>query len=90
MAHAREQHPMLRRLEKQVEQADWLVTKRPQSRMPDVSVYGGYTREAGREGAWAGLSIPTPVWSQRQGEVASALGAKQRQEGEWFLIRNDL
>ena len=90
MAHAREQHPMLRRLEKQVEQADWLVTKERQSRMPDVSVYGGYTREAGREGAWAGLSIPTPVWSQRQGEVASALGAKRRQEGEWFLIRNDL
>jgi cobalt-zinc-cadmium efflux system outer membrane protein len=90
VTRAREQHPTLRRLEKQVEQADWLVTKERQSRMPDVSVYGGYTREAGREGAWAGLSIPTPVWYQRQGEVAAALGAKRRQEGEWYLIRNDL
>jgi outer membrane protein, heavy metal efflux system len=90
VARARDHHPTIRRLQKLVEQADWTVTKERQSRMPDVSLYGGYTREAGREGAWAGLSVPTPIWYQRQGEVATALGAKRRQEGELFLIRNDL
>lgn len=90
VARARDLHPTIRRLQKLVEQADRTVIKERQSRMPDVSLYGGYTREAGREGAWAGLSVPTPIWYQRQGEVATALGVKRRQEGDLFLIRNDL
>jgi cobalt-zinc-cadmium efflux system outer membrane protein len=38
-----------------------------------------YTREYGREGFDVGLSVPAPLWYQRQGEIAGSLGAKRRE-----------
>lgn len=89
-ARALEQHPTLRRLDSLVEQADRTVEFERQARVPNLTVNGGYWREIGREAFVAGLSVPTPVWYQRQGEIVTALGTKRRSEAELLRARNEL
>lgn len=83
-------HPAIERGMRQVEQADRTVEFERQARVPDVTVSGSYFREIGREAYWAGLSVPTPVWYQRQGEIQTAFGDKRRGEAELLRIRNEL
>jgi cobalt-zinc-cadmium efflux system outer membrane protein len=85
-----EQHPSLERLVKLVQQAEHSVAFEQHSRVPNITVNGSYWREIGREAVSAGLSIPTPIWYQRQGEITSALGAKRREEASLFRARNEL
>ncbi|MGQ0812529.1 MAG: TolC family protein [Nitrospiraceae bacterium] len=87
---AMEQHPALLRLTRLVEQADRTMEFERQARVPNVTVNGSYVREIGREAVLAGVSLPTPIWYQRQGEIAAALGAKRREEAELFRTRNEL
>lgn len=90
ITRAVEQHPTLRRLQSLVERADLTVVEEQQSRVPDVTVFGGFAREIGREAVVAGVSVPTPLWYRRQGEITAALGAKRKNEAELFLARNEL
>lgn len=90
IARAWEQHPLTRRLNRQVEQADHQVVHEQQSRIPNVTVSGQYHREAGDEAFTAGLSVPVPVWYRQQGEIASAYGAKRRAEADLVHARADL
>lgn len=89
-ARAAEQHPTLRRLTKLVEQAEFSAILERESRIPNVTVQGSYHREAGDESVIAGLSIPLPLWYQRQGEIETALGAKHRAEAERLRAQNEL
>ncbi|MFO0775323.1 MAG: TolC family protein [Nitrospiraceae bacterium] len=89
-ARTLDQHPSLSRLAKQVEQADSTAEFHRQARTPDVTVQGSYWREVGREALTANLSVPIPLWYQRQGEIASALGARRKEEAELFRARNEL
>ena len=89
-ARALEQHPTLRRLTKQVEQAEFRAILERESRIPNVTVQGSYHREAGDEAVTAGLSIPIPLWYQRQGEIETAKGAKHRAEAERLRVQNEL
>jgi cobalt-zinc-cadmium efflux system outer membrane protein len=89
-ARALEQHPTLRRLTKQVEQAEFRAILEQESRIPNVTVQGSYHREAGDESIIAGLSFPIPLWYQRQGEIETARGAKHRAEAERLRVRNEL
>ncbi len=89
-ARALERHPTLRRLKHLVERAGLTVVKEEQSRVPDINVFGGYSREAGREAFYGGIAVPTPIWYLRQGEIATALGAKRREEAELLRARNEL
>ncbi|HEU5406183.1 MAG TPA: TolC family protein, partial [Nitrospira sp.] len=82
MARMVEQHPTIQRLLKSVEQSDWKIEFERQARVPNVTVNGGYWREIGREAYQGGLSVPVPLWYRRQGEIASSLGAKRREEAE--------
>ncbi len=84
------QHPTLKRQGKLVEQAEFTVTKERQSRMPDVTLFGGYAREVGREAVVAGLSLPTPLWYRQQGHIATALGTQRKEEAELIRARNNL
>ncbi|MBX3238146.1 MAG: TolC family protein [Nitrospiraceae bacterium] len=90
LARTVEQHPTLQRLTKQIEQADRTVELERHSRVPNITVSGSYWREIGREAVSAGLSLPTPLWYNRQGEIAAALGNKRREEAEWLRARNGL
>jgi cobalt-zinc-cadmium efflux system outer membrane protein len=89
-ARSMEQHPSIQRLARSIEQADRTVEFERQARMPNVSLNTSYTREYGREGFDVGLSVPTPIWYQRQGEIAGSLGAKRKEEAEWLRMRNEL
>lgn len=89
-ARALEQHPTLRRLTKLVEQAQFSATLERESRIPNVTVQGSYHREAGDESVVAGLSVPLPLWYQRQGEIETALGARHRAEAERLRAQNEL
>lgn len=89
-ARALEQHPTLRRLSKLVEQAQFSATFERESRVPNVTVQGSYHREAGDESVTAGLSVPLPLWYQRQGEIESALGARHRAEAERLRAQHEI
>ena len=82
--------PTLKRQGKLVEQADLTVTKERQARVPNVTLFGMYAREAGREGVVGGVSLPTPLWYRQQGHIATALGTQRQEEAELFRARNDL
>ncbi len=84
------QHPTLRRQGKLVEQAESSVTKERQSRVPNVTLFGGYAREVGREAVLGGVSVPTPLWYLQQGHIATALGVQRKEEAEYIRARNDL
>ena len=73
-----------------VEQAEFTTVLERESRIPNVTVHGNYYRAAGDESIIAGLSVPIPLWYQRQGEIESALGAKYRAEAERLRVQNEL
>jgi cobalt-zinc-cadmium efflux system outer membrane protein len=84
------QHPILKRQGKLVEQAEFTVDKERQGRVPNVTLFGGYAREVGREAVVAGVSLPTPLWYRQQGHIATALGAQRKEEAELIRAKNDL
>jgi cobalt-zinc-cadmium efflux system outer membrane protein len=84
------QHPVLKRQGKVVEQAEFAVSKERQGRVPNVTLFGGYAREAGREAVVGGLTVPTPLWYRQQGHIATALGTQRKEEAELLRARNDL
>jgi cobalt-zinc-cadmium efflux system outer membrane protein len=84
------QHPILQRHGKLVEQAEFTVSKERQGRVPNVTLWGGFAREIGREAVLGGLSVPTPVWYRQQGHIATALGTQRKEEAELIRARNDL
>lgn len=90
MARMMEQHPTIQRLLKSVEQSAWRIEFERQARVPNVTVNGSYWREIGREAVQGGVSVPMPLWYRRQGEIASSLGAKRRDEAELLRTRNEL
>ena len=85
-----EQHPSIQRLVRSIEQADRTIEFERQARVPNVSLNTSYTREYGREAFDVGLSVPTPIWYQRQGEIAGSLGAKRKEEADFLRMRNEL
>lgn len=83
-------HPTILRLHRQVERSSRDVTKEKASRVPDVTFYGGYAREIGREAVIGGVTVPTPIWYQQQGQIATALGAQRFNEAELQRAQNEL
>jgi cobalt-zinc-cadmium efflux system outer membrane protein len=84
------QHPILKRQGKLIEQAESTVSKERQARVPNVTLFGGYAREIGREAVVGGVSVPTPLWYRQQGHIATALGTQRKEEAELIRARNDL
>ena len=83
-------HPTVLRVQKAVERADHTIAKEKQSRIPDVTLFGGYARETGREGVIGGVGIPTPLWYRREGEITAALGTKRREEADLIRAQSEL
>jgi outer membrane protein, heavy metal efflux system len=84
------QHPVLQRHGKLVEQAESTVTRERQSRVPNVTFFGGYARDAGREAVVGGLSVAPPIWYRQQGHIATALGMQRKEEAELIRAQNNL
>ncbi len=74
------QHPEIRKFQQLIEAANSQYEQERQARMPNVTLSGSYQRDAGREGFVGGLSVPLPVWHQRQGDLARALGLRRQAE----------
>ena len=81
------QHPTMRRLLKLVEESGRTVEFERHARVPNVTVQAAYWREYGREAVQGGLMLPVPVWYQRQGEIAAALGSMRREEANLLRTR---
>ncbi len=75
-------HPIVQAHERDRTRRAALLDQAKASRVPDVSLFGGFDREIDRETYRAGLAIPLPLWSQRQGEIAEATAAARRAEAE--------
>lgn len=90
LVRALNEHPTLKRLVNLIDQADHTVEFQRHSRVPNVTVNSSYAREYGREAFDVGIQVPAPVWYQQQGEIASALGSKRREEAELLRTRNVL
>lgn len=75
-----EYHPEIKKLQQLIDMANAQYDQERQARVPNVTINGSYQRDAGREGFVGGLSIPLPVWDQRQGDMAKALGILRQSE----------
>ena len=84
------QHPILKRQGKLVEQAEFTVTKERKGRVPDVTLFGGYSTQIETRSVVAGITLPTPIWYQQQGHIAEALGTQRKEEAELIRAQNDL
>ncbi|MGH7256481.1 MAG: TolC family protein, partial [Nitrospirales bacterium] len=89
-ARALDRHPTIRRLLSRVERTRHQIVFEQEARIPNVTVTGQYQRDAGREAWVAALSIPIPIWYQRQGEILAAMGLKRQEEAELLRTRNDI
>jgi len=76
-------HPEVRKFQKLIEVANAQYDQEQQARIPNVTISGSYQRDAGREGFVGGLSLPLPLWDQRQGEIAKALGLRRQAEANF-------
>jgi outer membrane protein, heavy metal efflux system len=84
------QHPVIKRQGKLVEQAEFSVTKERQARVPDVTLFGGYSTQVDVKSVLAGISVPTPIWYQKQGHIAEALGTQRKEEAALIRAQNEL
>lgn len=95
LAHVVLKHnPTLVKLEESVKEATQRHIQQQQSRVPDVTLSGSYQRVAGAEEFLGGFSVPLPLWSQRQGDIAQAMGFRRQAEAMLLKtqqsIRNDI
>jgi cobalt-zinc-cadmium efflux system outer membrane protein len=73
-------HPEVRKFQQLIEVAGAQYNQEQHARVPNVTISGAYQRDAGRQGVLGGLSVPLPLWNQRQGGIAKALGIRRQAE----------
>ena len=83
-------HPVIMKWEKIVEEAQQAHRLEQQARIPNLTVIGSYQRDAGREAYVGAISIPFPVWDQRQGDIAQAKGTLRQREATLLRAKHDL
>jgi cobalt-zinc-cadmium efflux system outer membrane protein len=87
---AMRRHPIIQAHERDRARRAALLDQAKASRIPDVSLFGGFDREIDRETYRAGVTIPLPLWSQRQGEIAEATAGARRAEAKARQARLEL
>ena len=83
-------HPLIIKWQKMVEEAQQVHRREQQARMPNITLSGGYQRDVGREAYIGALSIPLPIWDQRQGHIAEAQGLLRQREASLIRIKHQL
>ena len=84
------QHPVVVKWQKLLEEAQQTHRREKQARMPNITLNGSYQRDVGREAFVGGISIPFPVWDQRQGNIAQAQGLLRQREATIIRIKQRL
>lgn len=84
------QHPVIMKWKKHVEEAQQMHRQEQQARIPNVTLMGSYQRDAGREAYVGAISIPFPVWDQRQGDIAQAKGTLRQREAMLLRAKHEL
>ena len=83
-------HPIMVKGQKRVEEAKERHRRERQARIPNLTLSGSYQRDIGREAFVGGLSVPLPLWNQRQGEIAQAKGVMRQEEAMLIRARTNL
>ena len=83
-------HPLIVKWQKMVEEAQQTHRREQQARMPNITLSGGYQRDVGREAYIGAISIPLPIWDQRQGHIAEAQGLLRQREATLIRIKHQL
>ncbi|MGD9851226.1 MAG: TolC family protein [Nitrospirales bacterium] len=83
-------HPMMTKWQHLVEEAKQSHRQEQQARIPNITLNGSYQRDAGREAYVGGISIPFPVWDQRQGDIARAKGILREREAGLLRTKHEL
>ncbi|MDH5562124.1 MAG: TolC family protein [Nitrospirota bacterium] len=84
------QHPVMQKWRKMVEEARQAHRREQQARMPNITLSGSYQRDVGREAYVGAISIPFPLWDQRQGNIAHAQGILRQREASLIRIKHQL
>jgi outer membrane protein, heavy metal efflux system len=82
-----QQHPEVRKFQQLIEKASAQHYQEQQARIPDITISGTYQRVAGGEEFIGGVSVPLPIWNQRQGEIAKTLGIRRQAEANFQEAR---
>ena len=83
-------HPAMVKEQKRLEEAQKRHRRERQARVPNITLNGSYQRDVGREAFVGGISVPIPLWNQRQGEIAQAKGIMRQQEASLLGTRTRL
>lgn len=81
-AQVLEKHPLLRQQISNVEQAKEQVNFEEMQRYPVPILKAGVERDPGLEQWKIGMSIPIPIWNQRQGLISQAKGNLEQQKAK--------
>ncbi len=84
-----EQHPTVEKLRTFLNQARQSLIQEKEARIPNVTFSASYQRDAGREAYLGGLTVPLPLWYQREGEIAYALGIQHQIEADLLQWKYD-
>ena len=87
---AMETHPAVVCQRREVERWRYQLGFERQARVPDVGVGGLYLRDVDKETFGVVLSVPLPLWDQRQGKIATAMAEGRRAEADLERSRTEL
>jgi cobalt-zinc-cadmium efflux system outer membrane protein len=88
--HAVTRHPLILRQQKALEVSGYAVSRERHSRVPDLTITGSAGEEMDKRSYAIGLSVPFPLFYQRQGEIATARAGQSRALAELERTRIEL
>lgn len=87
---ALDHHPAILIRQRALDAARADLSRQRQSRIPDLTVFGGVSDELDKRSSSIGLAASIPLLDQRQGEIAEARAEQRRAEADLAQTRNDL
>lgn len=90
LERAMETHPAIVHQQREVERWRYQLGFERQARVPDIGVGGLYLRDLDKETFGVVLSLPLPLWDQREGKIATAMAEGRRAEADLERSRTEL
>lgn len=93
-ATMQDRHPALRRARVELRRAEYRLQEQRALKVPRPTLFAGVDRDPDQNRTLFGVSIPIPVWDQRQGPVGEAVAGLQQAavlgEQQRMLLRGEL